>query len=119
MSIVDAIGSYVLEGDTRNHFNILNEPDYYNLNLSEDHLRLLYKHHRCLLNHNARLSYRIGLSIETDESNVIKERKEGLEDKLYLNLRPFLILTEKVIEKFFNKDKDNNIIENSNQSKKC
>jgi len=116
MSIADSIGSYVIEGDcVEDHFKILNEVDYYNFNLSEEELRLLYKHHRCLLNHNAGLSLKVGLGIGDNESKVVEWKEDG---KLYLNLKPFLESTKLVVKKFFDNDNIDNIIENSNQSKK-
>jgi hypothetical protein len=33
LSIVDTIGSFVIGGKTRNHFDILNDKKYYDLNL--------------------------------------------------------------------------------------
>lgn len=115
MSIADSIGSYIIGGDcVEEHFKILNKADYYNLNLSEEELRLLYKHHRCLLTHNAGLSFKVGLSIGGSGSSVVEWR----DGKLYLNLKPFFELTKEVVKKFFDDDEVNNIIEDSNQSKK-
>ncbi len=53
MSIVDTIGSYVLDGSVRHHFDILNEPSYYNLNLREEDISIIYEEYRCLQTHNS------------------------------------------------------------------
>jgi hypothetical protein len=109
MTIVDAIGSYVIGGRTREHFEILNHPKYYNLGLSNDEIELFYKDHRCLLAHNAALSLKAGLSIGEGKKEVIETRV----GRIFINLEPFLKLTEEVVEIFL-KDADN-IINSSQQ----
>ena len=109
LAIVDAVGSYVIGGQTKKHFKILNDVDYYNLGLTDDELELIYKDHRCLLTHNAALSQKVGLAIGKGKSNVI-ERVEG---KLFLNLEPFLELTKEVVKRFLG-DVDN-IVNGSQQ----
>lgn len=96
LSITDAIGTYVLDGTVKNHFNILNHKDYYNLNLSTKDLELIYTDHRCLLAHNAALSLKVGLSIGDGEVDVVKYK----DSTMYLNLLPFLELTKKVVGNF-------------------
>lgn len=96
-SIADSIGSYVLGGEeTKNHFKILNDGNYYNLNLSPDELEMVYKEFRCLLTHNATLSKNVGLSIGVGSLNIV-ERKNN---QLFLNLEPFLEKTKEVVIKF-------------------
>lgn len=111
-AVADAIGSYVLGGSTKNHFNILNHKDYYNLNVSDEDLILLYEDNRCLLTHNASLSLNVGLSVGEGKTDVL-EQKDG---KLYLNLEPFLYLSKKVVSKFLSDV--NNIVNNSQQLRK-
>lgn len=96
MVIADAIGSYVIGGSTEKHFEILNHPDYYNLNLTEDDLKKFYYDYRCLLTHNATLSPNVGLSVGEGKKKVI----EIIDSKFYINLEPFLNKTKIVAEKF-------------------
>lgn len=96
LTIVDTIGSYVLDGNTENHFRILKHKDYYNLNLTKDELNIVYMKHRCLLAHNAALSYNSGLSIGEINSQIFEWRDQTL----YLNLIPFLELSKKVTRYF-------------------
>ena len=112
LAIADSIGSYVIGGDTRNHFKILNYKEYYNLNLTNEELKLVYEDHRCLLTHNAAMSLNVGLSVGEDKTEIV-ERKDG---KLYLNLEPFLKISKIAVAKFFN-DIDN-IVNNSDQINK-
>lgn len=112
MAIADAIGSYVIGGQTREHFNILNHKDFYNLNLTEDEIKLIYEDHRCLLTHNAALSLKVGLSIGEGKSNVI-EHSDG---RLYLNLEPLLELSKEAVATFLNNVTE--IISTSDQAKK-
>lgn len=95
-SIADSIGSYIIGGSTKDHFNILNYSDYYNLDLSDEELEKIYKEHRCLLTHNAALNHEIGLSLGQNTNNVIEYR-----DKImYLNLFPFYKLSKSIVYNF-------------------
>lgn len=91
LNIVDSIGSYIHDGKTRDHFDILNNVNYYNLGLSKDNIRLIYEHHRCLLEHNATTGFKVGLSMGVNEEKILTDRG-GL---LYLNLEPFLNISKK------------------------
>lgn len=112
MAIADAIGSYVIGGSTKKHFEILNHPDYYNLDLTEDDLEKFYHDYRCLLTHNATLSPDVGLSVGENKSNIT----ENVGGKLYINLEPFLNKTKAVVEEFL--DNADNIINGSAQINK-
>jgi hypothetical protein len=112
LAIADAIGSYVIGGSTEDHFKILNHRDFYNLGLTEEELELVYKDHRCLLTHNATLSLNVGLSIGEGKKNTI----EHFDNKLYLNLEPFLALSKEVVNKFLNNAEE--IVNSSKQIKK-
>lgn len=95
-SIVDAIGSYVIGGKTRKHFKILNHPEYYNLKLDKKSLEIIYENYRCILEHNSAMPVNHFLDIGQEGSAVF----EFNDNKPFLNLMPFLILTEEVLKKF-------------------
>ena len=97
-SIADAIGSYVIGGNTRKHFDILVHKDYYNLNLKDEDIDLIYKNYRSLLTHNAALPYNFYLNIGKKNDSVY-QIKDG---KPLINLLPFFLLTKKVLNKFLN-----------------
>lgn len=98
LSIVDAIGTEVVGGgnDTKKHFTILNHENYYNLNLNEDILEALRSEYRNRLSHNAHIGEHVILDIGTKDDNVIEKY-----EKIYkLNLKPFYLLSEKVVNYF-------------------
>ena len=96
-SIVDTIGSYVIDNnDPRQHFKILNHPDYYNLGLSEEDLKIIYENYRSLLEHNSVMPFDHFLNIGNADGKVF----EIVNNKPTLNLLPFLLLTKKILEKF-------------------
>ena len=95
-SIVDAIGSYVVGGSTRDHFEILNHPDYYNLELGDESIKTIYENYRGLLEHNSAMPFDHLLAIGNEEGKVF----ERTNDMPCINLVPLLNLTEKVLEKF-------------------
>ena len=94
--IADAVGSYVIGGKTRKHFNILVDANYYNLNLKRNEIDLIYKKYRSLLTHNAALAVDTFLNIGTKNDPVFEYKN----DNPCVNLLPFLLLTKKVISKF-------------------
>lgn len=110
-AIADSIGSYVIGGSTKRHFNILNHQNYYNLNLSKDVVDTLYKKYRCLLTHNTVMALDVVLDIGSKQSPMY-EYKNG---KHYLNLLAFLKITRIVVKNFL--ENSNNIVSNSNQLK--
>ena len=107
--IADGIGSYVIGVNTRRHFDVLNNRDYYNLNLDSKTISALYKKYRCLLTHNAVLATDVVLDIGSQNAPVY-EFKNG---KHLLNLASFLEITRISLEKFL-KD-SNNIVNSSKQ----
>jgi len=110
-SIVDSIGSYVIGGKTRKHFDILNHKDYYDLNLDKASINIIYNRYRCLLTHNAVLAKNTVLDIGDNKSPVF-DIKDNIS---YVYLTPFLELTEQVVVKFLKEA--NTIVLNSKQLK--
>jgi hypothetical protein len=96
LAIADAIGSYVVQGNTRNHFEILNHPDYYDLKLDEPSVTKIYEAYRCLGTHNAVLGKDVILDIGKDDDQIFYLKKEIA----HLNLKPLLNLTKTVVTKF-------------------
>jgi len=96
-SIADSIGSYVLSGRTRDHFNILNHNDYYNLNLDTGDIEIIYKSYRCLLTHNAVMAPDTVLDIGQIGDTVF----EVVSGVPKVNLAPFLEITQSFLIKFF------------------
>ena len=101
LSIADCIGSIIenqgAEYSVEKNLEILNNANYYNLNLSEgelDAVRLLYRNK---LTHNAYIEANNLLSIGEVDSPVMEEPSNG---KYKLNLKPLLILTREVVDKF-------------------
>ena len=110
LSIANSIGSYVIEGgNTEKHFSILNDKEYYDLNLSAEDIRDLYDKYRNLLSHNAVLPYGVGLDIGSSSSPVFY--KEG--DMKWLNLVPFYNLSVSVVKKFLD---NSSVVLNNNQT---
>ena len=93
----------------KRHFDVLNNRDYYNLNLDPKTISVLYKKYRCLLTHNAVLATDVVLDIGSQNAPVY-EFKNG---KHLLNLGSFLEITRISLEKFL-KD-SNNIVNSSKQ----
>ena len=110
LSIVDSIGSYVEQGNIENHFNILNNSEYYGLNLAEVEIHTLYKNYRNLLSHNSVIATNVILNIGSNSDLVIQ--KHG---QLYLlNLIPFYNSSVKAVQSFLNNPQvlvDNKTIE--------
>jgi hypothetical protein len=104
LSIADAIGSCVIGGNAIKHFHILNDPKYYNLHLPEDIIeKLFYGKYRSALSHNAILGSHdadssVALAVGNPDSPVFEVR----DGRPYLNLLPFLQLTQKVVTNFLN-----------------
>jgi len=96
LAIADSIGSYVIDGNTRQHFDILNHKDYYNLNLDKKSIGIIYRRYRCLLTHNAVLGTNTILDIG-DESYPVFKIQNNIS---YIYLKPFLKVTKMSLEKF-------------------
>lgn len=107
-SIADAIGSYVIGGNTKKHFEILNHKDYYNLNLLAPELRLIYENYRCLLTHNATMPPNTILDIGKVGDPVLSI-KNGIP---IVKVFPFLEITRTSLSEFL-KNADNTV--NSSQ----
>lgn len=99
-AIADSVGSYVIGGNTRQHFDILKHRDYYNLNLSDDFIGIIYKKYRNSLTHNTIMEVGVFLNIG-DEDDFVFEIKNN---NPVINLLPFLIITKKVVSNFLKMD---------------
>ncbi|MEX1064142.1 MAG: hypothetical protein WD898_02195 [Candidatus Paceibacterota bacterium] len=97
LSIVDGVGAHIEGGgdDTKQHFKILNNPKWYNLNLSDEHVETLRKGYRNKLNHENILGDNLVLNLGDPSDEVIISKNEYT----ILNLKAFLVLTKKVISK--------------------
>ena len=111
-SIADSIGSYVIGGQTKDHFNILNHKDYYNLSLSNKTIDDIYKKFRCLLTHNAALPAKTQLNIGIKTDPVI----QIVNSDMRLNLIPFYYKTKDAVLEFLTNAQ--NIVPNSKQLKR-
>jgi hypothetical protein len=99
LSIVDSIGSYVEGGNVKNHFKILNNSNYYGLDLTGKELDLIFDHYRNTLSHNSVVTPKVMLSIGTENGPVLQ--KYG--GKYLLNLAPFYNVSVKAVKHFLNK----------------
>lgn len=112
-SIADSIGSYILGGIfAKNHFKILNHPDYYNLGLTRKEINIIYKNYRCLLTHNSVMPMNHLLDIGTIQDPVF-EYKNNMP---CINVTPFLGVSKDVVIKFLENDRD--VVMNSQTLKK-
>ncbi len=97
LCIVDSVGTLIEKGgdDIGKHFQILNNPEYYNLKLSEVELRLIEKEYRNRLTHNSHMPPGMMLYPGNNQDSVLVKR-----DEYYcLNLRPFLEISKMVVKK--------------------
>ena len=101
LSIVDSIGSYVEEGNVKNHFKILNNSDYYGLSLTEKELNLIYNHYRNTLSHNTVITPKVILNIGSRDDSVLQRYGE----RYLLNLVPFYNVSVKAVKYFLNNPK--------------
>lgn len=111
LSITDGIGSYVEQGNVENHFKILNNEDYYNLNLDNETLRVVYDYYRNTLSHNAVLAPNVILDIGQDDENVIQKTNGSY----LLKLVPLFNVSAIVVNNFLNNSSvlvNNKTIEN-------
>ena len=95
-SVADSIGSYVMGGNVRKHFNILNHKDYYDLKLNQKEVDLIYKKYRSFLVHNAVM----GIDLILSKGRITDPIYEIKDNKSYFNLLPFLEITQKALGKF-------------------
>jgi len=96
LSIVDTIGSFVIGGKVRKHFDILNNNQYFNLNLTSNDIDIIYKKFRCLCTHNSVL----GLDCVLDISNVRGIVFEYQNGKPFLYLEPLYTEIKKAVFNF-------------------
>lgn len=96
LSIADSIGSYVEQKKVKNHFKILNNSDYYGLDLSDKEIKVIFDNYRNLLSHNAVMATNVGLTIGVPTDNVLIKK----DDKFWLSLVPFYNISVKAINSF-------------------
>ena len=98
LSIADSIGSYIEQGNVKNHFKILNNEGYYSLELDNDTLEVIRKYYRDTLSHHTVLTPSIMLDIGQANDKVIQRIK----CKYLLRLVPFYSISVVVVNKFLN-----------------
>lgn len=96
LSIVDTIGSFVINGGVRKHFDILNDIGYFNLSLKKKDIDIIYQKYRCFSTHNSVLGLDCILEI-TNRNGAVYEHKNR---KPYLYLEPLYKVTQGAVEKF-------------------
>jgi len=101
LSIVDTIGSFVIGDSVRNHFNILNDKNYFGLNLKTKDIDVIYKKYRCFSTHNSVLGLDCILDINGTTGNVFEYKNS----KPYLYLSPLYTTTKKAVVYFLNNAK--------------
>jgi len=102
LSITDSIGSYVKKGNIENHFEILNDSDYYGLSLTKEEIHLIYNHYRNTLSHNAAIAPKVILNTGTTSDPVLQK----LEDNRYeFKLVPFYVNSVKAVKHFLGEPK--------------
>lgn len=102
LCIVDSIGTIIQKGghDTTIHFQVLNNPKYYNLNLKQEELRIIEKEYRNRLTHNGHIFPRLILNIGEEDLPVLQQIAK---DNYCLNLVPLLKITKKVVWKILDR----------------
>lgn len=98
LSIADSIGSYVEQGKIKNHFKILNNKDYYGLNLSDEEIRIMLDNYRNLLSHNTVVSTNVGLNIGSPNDPILQNQS----GRYWLNLVPFYNVSAQAVNSFLN-----------------
>ena len=101
LSIADSIGSYVERGNVENHFKILNNKDYYGLNLSDEEIRIIYDNYRNLLSHHAVMSTNVGLNIGSSNDPILQNQN----GRYWLNLLPFYNVSAQAVSSFLKNPK--------------
>lgn len=76
LSIADSVGSYIEQGSVENHFKILNNPDYYDLKLDNQSLKVIYNYYRNTLSHHGVLALNVVLDIG-QTNDVALEKNNG------------------------------------------
>jgi len=106
LSIADSIGSYVENGNVKNHFKILNSPDYYGLSLTREEIDLIYNHYRNVLSHNAVITPKVVLDIGAKNDLILQD----VNGRHVLRLVPFYIVSVKAVNYFLN---NHNVLKNN------
>ena len=106
LSIADSIGSYIEKGNTKKHFKILNNVDYYGLNLNDNELRIICDNYRNLLSHNTVIAINVGLDIGSVNDSVLQKR----DSRYWLNLIPFYSISVKAVSYFLS---NSNVLKNN------
>lgn len=101
LSIVDGIGAHIKGGgdDTKMHFTILNDSEWFNLKLSEKEITTLRKGFRNKLNHELYIDINLVLNKGTFNDKVVETK----DDTTILNLVPFFEITKYCVEKMVKK----------------
>ena len=99
LSLIDSIGSYIIGGNVKNHFKILNDPTYFNLALDDEFIDVIYNHYRNTLSHNTVITPKVRLEIGHKNKPVIQRADDG---KFVLNLIPLYIAVRRAVVKFLN-----------------
>jgi len=98
LSIADSIGSYVEQGKVENHFKILNNKDYYGLNLNDEEIRIVFDNYRNLLSHHTVMSTNVGLNIGSPNDPILQNQN----GRYWLNLIPFYNVSVQAVNSFLN-----------------
>jgi hypothetical protein len=98
LSIADSMGSYVERGKVRNHFKILNNKNYYGLNLNDEEIRIVFDNYRNLLSHHTVISTNVGLNIGSPNDPILQNQK----GRYWLNLVPFYNVSVQAVNSFLN-----------------
>jgi hypothetical protein len=98
ISLADSMGYYVERGgdNTKTHLQILKNSEWYNQKLEVDDIEKIYKFYRNPLAHNTGIGNDTRIKLDYS-SNIIYEKTEGIPT---LNLAAFLVLSDKMVDKF-------------------
>ena len=97
LALVDAIGAHIIGGgdDMKKHFQILNDPEWFDLKLSQEELEALRKGLRSRLVHQSYMDSNLVLN----KGDFHNETIETIDEKVILNLVPFFEKTKYCVEK--------------------
>lgn len=97
LAIVDGIGSHINGGsyDTKLNFQILNNPDWYNLGISPDDTEVLRSGYRNKLSHELHIRQNLMVSKGNFTDKVLDNRN----GEYNLNLVPFFEISKYCVEK--------------------
>lgn len=98
LSLVDGIGAHIKGGgdDTKKHFTILNDPEWFNLQISETEMEALRKGLRSRLVHQSYMDSNLALNKGSYDDRAVVTIKNGI---VVLNLIPFFEKTKYCVEK--------------------